>query len=148
MDYRRLFEAIRDYTGMYLFGRSYLEVVAFVAGVDAGNASCFLIGFPEWLVVTRGAPTNLSWDGMVVHIAFPEEPQCWDSRKLSDEQQKHAIDVLVALLLEFMTERDRRGGMEAIFTAFTKVIREREEQWEREAQEEQETTEEQRGRPT
>lgn len=143
MDYRALFEAIRDRTGMYLVPGSYLQVAAFVLGVDAGNAWCFLTGFREWLVVNRGASTNLGWEAQILEIAFPDGPRCWNADTLTDEQQKQAINLLVSLLLDFMAERDRHGGTEAIFTAYAKFIRERSEQWEREAGEEQEATDEQ-----
>lgn len=143
MDYRALFEAVRDRTSMYLTPGSYLQVAAFVMGVDAGNAWCFLTGFHEWLVVNRAASTNVGWPAEIPRIAFPDDPQSWNAATLTDEQQKQAIHLLVALLLEFMTERDRHGGTEAIFTAHAKFIRERSEQWEREAREEQEETDEQ-----
>jgi hypothetical protein len=84
----------------------------------------------------------VGWPAEIPRIAFPDDPQCWDAATLTDEQQKRAIHVLIALLLEFMTERERHGGTEAIFTAYAKVIRERKEQWEREAREGQEATDE------
>ena len=51
MNYRELFQQIRERPGMWGLDGSYGQFCAFLLGCDAGNAWPLLTGFREWLVV-------------------------------------------------------------------------------------------------
>jgi hypothetical protein len=126
MDYRSLFELVRNRSGMYLPGRSYPEAAAFVLGLDAGNDWCLLHGFREWVVMACSepaslSPTNLAWSAIVLRIAFPDAPELWnpgEALKFTSDQHDRAVQELFRLLGEFLSERDRPNGLAEIYRKY------------------------------
>jgi len=125
MDPRTLFAAVRRRPGMYMLEPSFDEAVAFVQGVDAGNAGCLLHGFREWLVVTFDGSASMSWAALVLRVAFPETPGAWDKSALTKEQQKVGFDLLFLLLDDFLVLRNQTDGLRAIYERYTAGLRER-----------------------
>ncbi|WP_394850544.1 hypothetical protein LZC95_24190 [Pendulispora brunnea] len=123
MDPRTLFAVVRRRPGLYMLDSSFDEAVAFVQGVDAGNAGCLLHGFKEWLLVTFDGSASLSWVALVLRAAFPETPAAWERSKLTAEQQKIGFDFLFLLLDDFFVLRSQSDGLRAIFERYTAWVR-------------------------
>lgn len=101
MNYRELFEGVRNRTTMFLHSATYQEASSFVLGCDAGNNFCLLHGFREWLVVKAGRGNNLHWSALVLHLALPDVPDPWSAIASSAEHNRTAINALFDLLNEY-----------------------------------------------
>ena len=54
--HRELFEAVRKYTGMYVYPETYQAVSALVLGYDLACEGGVLEGFREWLQLKKERP--------------------------------------------------------------------------------------------
>ena len=118
IDYRKLFATVRCRIGMYFMVGSYVEVVAFVIGCDAANASHLLHGLNEWLIVRHDRGGNLFWGARVLSAAFPSEPHMWNGSNLTTEQNAKMVDAIFDLLDQFLCERDKPGGLKNILAQY------------------------------
>ena len=147
MDYKELFEGVRNRTGMYLMNPTYQEADAFVGGCDAGNEWCLLLGFREWLIVRTSWGSNMSWTRLVLRVAFPEEDDPQELLKhCSDAQHRHAINVLFDLLKEFFEARSGIG-IQRIFESHSAWVRKRDQEIDEELENEEDDLEDQEGPP-
>ncbi|WP_116199888.1 hypothetical protein [Amycolatopsis circi] len=117
MDYRKLFGDIRLRPGLYGLDGSYHDYCTFLHGVDFGNDRQLLTGFRESLVVRAGAGDNLTWDSLVLHLAFPDRTEGWRDEAAGAGRQT-VNDLLFSLLDEFLEKRSERGGTAAIFDEY------------------------------
>ncbi|WP_149180234.1 hypothetical protein [Streptomyces sp. TRM49041] len=79
--------------------------MTFLIGYDLGRSAGSLRGFTEWLVARKGEETNLNWIALVLEEAFPGAGiRHWGS--IEKKQERHAVNCLFSLLLEFFDERD------------------------------------------
>jgi hypothetical protein len=141
MNYRELFQQIRERPGMWGLDGSYGQFCAFLLGCDAGNAWSLLIGFREWLVVRfkeSHRPDNVVWDGLILWLAFPE---CWRATPLwadksvavytlelpagtrtdpseTNNHARRAVELLFDLLDAFWEEREQFRGLTKIFAEY------------------------------
>jgi hypothetical protein len=115
VDYQELFSSVRRHPGAYGVPDSMAGFVAFLQGVDYGNAGQFLAGFRELLVVRAGKGANLTWPGLVWHIAFPGNSSLSAELLGDPERERHAIDTLFQLLDEFLKRRSGHGEPAKIF---------------------------------
>lgn len=119
MDYMNEFKQVRRHPGMYLHDRTFGEASAFVLGCDAGNDSCLLDGFREWLIVKVDGYNNLAWSALVLHLAFPGHPNPQDAWRESERNNRIAIDVLFDLLDEFLVAKGpRHEGLKDIYCRY------------------------------
>lgn len=98
-----LIEQVRARPGMYGLNGTYYPTVAFLSGLDLGRSGDLLSGFTEWLVARKGEATSLNWVALALEEAFPDAGiRHW--RSLDEKQERHAVDVLFSLLLEFLRD--------------------------------------------
>ncbi len=103
---------------MYGLDGSYAQFCVFVDGVDYGNDGALLAGFREWLVTRAGKGDNLVWRSLVLHLAFPGDNRpCADPRD-SPETNRVAVDLLFALLDEYLVLRAEHDGLVKIFDGY------------------------------
>jgi hypothetical protein len=105
MDYRTQFQAIHKRPQLYGLNGSYGQYCAYLEGLDAGNDGRLLTGFREWLVTRRGDGNNLTWRGLVIHLARPDGPAAGRAAVESADRDPAVIDALFALLDEFFALR-------------------------------------------
>lgn len=104
---RDLVARVRARPGLYGLDGSYHPTVAFLIGLDLGRSGGLLAGFTPWLLAREGVESSLDWSALCLEEAFPGEGvRHWGG--LTAERQRVASDLLLALLLEFLDERD--GG--------------------------------------
>jgi hypothetical protein len=100
---------------MYFVRGAYVEAAAFVLGVDAGNGSCLLYGFREWLLreFRRRGESLLERAGHsdCLSAGFRDMAPVG----LLPEQDKLAVDLLFKLLIAFLEERQKDRGPAVIF---------------------------------
>lgn len=99
---------------MYLPDPAYASVAALVQGYDLATEGGVLTGFREWLIPRVDGGNELSWESLVLRLAFPEvvDPH----RALADEgANTHAIDLLFKLIADFDDERRARNGLRRIY---------------------------------
>lgn len=118
MDYRALFASVRRRPGMYGLPESFPGRCAFLHGVDAGNEWQFLTGFRELLVVRADKGSNLTWNALVLHIAFPGNDHIAADLLADPDREQHAINTLFDLLDEFLERRAAHGEPAAIFAEY------------------------------
>jgi hypothetical protein len=118
VDYRTLFSSVHRRPEMHGVPNTFPGLCAFVAGVDAGNEWQFLVGFREFLVVRADKGANLSWPGLVRHIAFPGKDHLPADQLADPNREQHAIDTLFALLDEFLERRARHAEPATIFAEY------------------------------
>ncbi|WP_328457685.1 MULTISPECIES: hypothetical protein [unclassified Amycolatopsis] len=114
MDYRKLFAEIHRRPGLYGLDGGYHDYCTFLLGADAGNDGQLLTGFTESLVPRVGTGDSLTWTSLVLHLAFPGRTAGW-REEAAGEGRQHAVDLLFALLDEFLERRAAPGGTAAIF---------------------------------
>ena len=98
---RELFESIRLRPGMYFTEERYVVVAAFVLGYDAANDGQILEGYRDWLAEKLGFGANLSWEPLVLSLAFPDAKQPEIEVELSEKNQRVAIDLLFETIYQF-----------------------------------------------
>lgn len=109
---------------MFLPDETYASAVAFVLGYDLACEGGICLGFHEWLVMRVGGGSNLSWDGLALHVAFPTSNNPQEAVKTSSEAERHAIDVLFRLLAEYDDEvRSKHEGLREVFLAYEHWLR-------------------------
>ncbi len=118
VDYRELFSSVRRRPQLYGVPDTFRGLCAFVQGVDAGNEWQFLAGFREFLVVRADKGANLTWTGLVLHIAFPGNDHLAAGLLADPEQEQHAADTLFQLLDEFLERRSRHGEPTKVFAEY------------------------------
>lgn len=96
-----------------MFGvpNTFRGLCAFVQGVNAGNEWQFLAGFQEFLVIRADKGPNLTWIGLVLHVAFPGNDHLAMGLLDDPDREQHAIDTLFDLLDEFLERRSRHGEL-------------------------------------
>ncbi|WP_103340761.1 hypothetical protein [Amycolatopsis sp. CA-126428] len=117
MDHRTLFIEIHRRPKLYGLDGSYREYCTFLLGVDAGNAGGLLTGFREFLVPRAGTGDNLTWPSLVLHLAFPGRTTGWHDEAAGEGRQQ-AVDLLFALLAEFLDRRETAEGTVAVFEEY------------------------------
>ncbi|MCU7724234.1 hypothetical protein ODJ79_10955 [Actinoplanes sp. KI2] len=105
MEYRTQFQAIHKRPQLYGLDGSYGQYCAYLAGLDAGNDGRLLTGFREWLVTRLGDGNNLTWQGLVIHLARPDGAAGGRAAVESADRDPAVIDTLFALLDEFFALR-------------------------------------------
>lgn len=121
--HKELFEALRNRTGMYVQQETYVVVAAFVLGYDEAHEGGVLAGFREWLVVRLDGSANLDWPSLVLQVAFPNARVPEDELTGTPNGDRHAIETLFDLIIEFDVARAGRNGLVNILVAY--------ERWER-----------------
>jgi hypothetical protein len=101
MDYRAQFQAIQRRPQLYGLDGSYGQFCAYLSGLDTGNGGRLLTGFREWLVTRLGHGDNLSWPGLVIHLARPDGPASGREAVESADRDPAVIAKLFDLLDEF-----------------------------------------------
>lgn len=106
---REYFALVHKRLGMYI-GRPTLDKAeAFLHGYDQharrhGGSS--LEGWSDWLIARLGRPCSLTWKGIVTRIAAKESSGPADGQPDSSEFEEHKIDLMFALLLEYLDETE------------------------------------------
>jgi hypothetical protein len=83
VDYRQLFTDVRQRPGMFGLDGTFHDFTVFVRGCEAGNDWQLLAGFRESLIARLAAGNNLGWEGLVLHLAFPDRPVSPDRHAVS-----------------------------------------------------------------
>jgi hypothetical protein len=117
VDHRKLFAEMHRRPQLYGLDGSYHDYCTFLLGFDAGNDGGLLTGFTESLVPRVGAGDNLTWTSLVLHLAFPGRTAGWRDEAAGNGRQT-AVDLLFALLDEFLERRSAAGGTAAIFDEY------------------------------
>lgn len=117
MDYPKLFADIHLRPGLSGLDGSYHDYCTFVRGVDIGNDRNLLAGFREMLVPRVGGGDNLTWDGLVLHLAFPDRTGGW-REEAAGPGREAANDQLFALLAEFFEKRASCCGLAEIYSGY------------------------------
>ncbi|MFF7127930.1 hypothetical protein [Streptomyces sp. NPDC008240] len=106
MSEREYFAQFAKRTGMFI-GRTTLSgATAFIVGYDQAarrHGGPGLDGWREWLMANHQVGGNLVWEAQIRQIALPDWQGEWD---LTPEQEVHVLDVLFALLDNFLAERE------------------------------------------
>jgi len=107
---------LKDKPSSYLLRVDYESLTSALTGFDLACHGGLLIGFREWLLVRANSAKNMSWQVLVLHLAFPDssEPQ---TELKSDEGQSLANESLFKLLSEFRSEKSKFNGMHKILNA-------------------------------
>lgn len=120
--HRELFEQIRTRTGMYLPEETFVAVAALVLGYDLACEGGVLVGFREWLVVRLNGGSNLGWESLVLHAAFPSAKDPQRAVLANPQSQRHAIDTLFELLAEYDDVRTKPDGLKDVFLGFDRWV--------------------------
>jgi hypothetical protein len=104
LPFNDLLSAVRARPQMFGLDGSYDAYVAFLTGLDLGNAGGVLRGFKEWLTVRTGRPSSLAWTALVRRIALGVGANENLPRTLGPDQEREAVDGLFRLLDEFRRE--------------------------------------------
>ena len=104
----------------YLPEKSFVAVVSFLLGYDASCQGGLLLGFHEWLVVRQNFGDNLHWSATVLFLSFPAAESLDDARMKSREEPDIAIGTLFDLISEFSGIRQKRNGLQEIFSQHKK----------------------------
>jgi hypothetical protein len=123
MDYRTLFQRVRRTPEMFGVQNSFRSFCAFLYGVDAGNDWQLFIGFREFLVIRTGFGANLTWPGLILHLAFPNVSSGLRDVLDDPEQERIAVDMLFTCLDEFLERRAKHDETRRIFDEYFKVTR-------------------------
>jgi len=125
--HKEIFEGLRKHTGMYLLGETFAEVTAFVDGYDQTCEGGTLCGFEEWLVVRLGLKNgaNLHWSALILDAAFPGSTDSRGEVSADSRAQRHAIETLFDLLVEFDEARSKHDGLKKIFLEYDRWQRRR-----------------------
>jgi hypothetical protein len=105
VDYWALFAEMGKRPGLYGLDGSYGQICAFLAGADAVTDGLPLTGFREFLVVRAGLGNNLTWQGLVLRLAFPAVATGWPALLQTVDGNRTAVRTLFALLDEFLVTR-------------------------------------------
>ncbi|MCP2331293.1 hypothetical protein G443_001563 [Actinoalloteichus cyanogriseus DSM 43889] len=87
--------------GLTTFG----EVTAFVTGMDAATEWNFLKGFRDWLHHKSGLGASLTWQVLVVQIAYPNKDNNFWHRAMHEESVE-AVTTLFNELDLFLSHRE------------------------------------------
>lgn len=107
LDERQYFAQIAQRPGMFTGRVTYERMAQFLNGYDLGAQRAGgrgLEGIRDWLLGRLGHSSNLVWTSIVLQLTFPGQDQYPDT--LTPEQDERALEVLFALLDEFLAERD------------------------------------------
>jgi hypothetical protein len=117
VDYRRHFTEIHRRPQLYGLDGGYHDYCTYLLGVDAGNDGGLLTGFTESLVPRVGTGGNLTWRSLVLYLAFPGRTSGWHG-EAAGTGRRVAVDLLFALLDEFLGKRAEAGGPAVIFAEY------------------------------
>lgn len=127
MDYKELFDDVRNHTRMYVRTGTYDEVAAFVLGCDAANDFCLLHGFREWLVLKVDGYDNFVWTELVLRLAFPGSVDPSAAVATSPANNRVAINALFDMLSDFFVARGvRHERLKDIFCQYQAWLERRE----------------------
>lgn len=118
MDYPTQFEAVRRRPQLYGLDGSYGQFCAYLEGLNAGNDGHLLTGFREWLVTRLGHGDNLTWRGLVIHLARPDGPASGREAVESADRDPAVIATLFELLHEFFARRARPADLVQIYDEY------------------------------
>lgn len=107
---------VRKRPGMYLPVTTYEAAVAFVLGYDSAINGGLLWGFREWLIVRLAEGNNLAWPGLVLELIRSRSAS--SAGPQSSDEQRAAVESLLAIIEEFLSERDRVGGGRRIYAIY------------------------------
>jgi hypothetical protein len=105
---------------------SFGQAAAFLEGVNAGQGGSWLAGFREWLIVQAGVGFNLTWRGLVLHLAFPSGLVGGAGSPLSEDDDKVVTAVLFRELDKFLEIRNTADGLVKIYDLYLKWLRKQE----------------------
>ncbi len=108
---------------MYVTEETYSAVANLVFGYDLACEGGVLLGFREWLIPRVRTGNNLSWDRLVLYLAFPGSKEPAQVATANAANQRHAIDELFRLIDEFDTERSDHDGLRRIFATYERWLR-------------------------
>ncbi|MEU5717472.1 hypothetical protein AB0G71_17105 [Streptomyces sp. NPDC020403] len=120
MNDRKFFEGVRSRPGVYGLNGSYNGAVMFLIGFDEARSGGLMRGFTEWLVVRKGECSSFGWQALVLEEALPDV-ESWGWNKLNEatvEQEREAVELLLSLLLEFLTVRDDVMMLARMYTEY------------------------------
>ncbi len=92
----------------------------FLVGFDMARSGGLLRGFTEWLVVRKGESSSFGWQALVLDEALPDVEGCgWNKLKhAASRQEEEAVDLLLALLLEFIEIRDNVLALARVYAQY------------------------------
>ncbi len=123
MDRDRTLDMLANRPGMLGLDGSFGQRAAFVEGLDTASDGSFLVGFREWLIVRAGFGNNLTWQGLVLHLALDGWGERESLAKRTAEDEVVAGRVLVDLLVQFLSERDAPYGLIKIHDRYLTWLR-------------------------
>ncbi|MFJ2557758.1 MULTISPECIES: hypothetical protein [unclassified Streptomyces] len=120
MNDENFFESVRARPGLYGLDGSYNNAFMFLTGFDVARSGGFLRGFTEWLVVRKGECSSFGWQSLVLDEALPDvEAHGWNKlQQLTPRQEQKAVDLLLALLLEFMALRNDAMALARVYSQY------------------------------
>jgi hypothetical protein len=121
--FRKPFEDVRNRIGSYLREPTYACAVALVVGYDLACAGGVLAGFREWLIARLGRGNTLSWDALVLEVAFDGSKDAQQAVRASAATEKQAIDVLFDLIAELDEVRSAPDGLRRIYANYERWLR-------------------------
>jgi len=108
---------------MYIQDANYQAVAAFLLGYDTASEGGVLLGFREWLIPRVGGRNNLVWPVLVLYLAFPNAEDPRVEVVSSAATEKHAIDVLFRLVMEFDDLRRKPNGLRKVYLDYERWLR-------------------------
>ncbi|MFJ8603561.1 hypothetical protein ACIREM_33605 [Streptomyces shenzhenensis] len=92
----------------------------FLIGFDQARSGGLLRGFTEWLVVRKSECSSFGWQALVFDEALPDvKSKGWNKLgQLTPSQEQEAVDLLLSLLLEFLTVRDDTMMLARMYTQY------------------------------
>ena len=103
---RSMIESLQKRPQMYVFEGSYKVLSSFIAGYNAGLDGRLLEGFSSWLSVKLGEENSLSWESLILELAFPQSPNPQEELK-AESKEKLAVKMLFDNVLEYLTYTGR-----------------------------------------
>ena len=101
-----LFLLVAEKPGMFVHAKRFDVVWGFIEGFDTARAGAPLKGFREWLVLQRGAWSNLAWFMLIRERVFPDS----DPGLLPEPHEHEALLAeLRSTLAAFRRDLDREG---------------------------------------
>jgi len=111
-----LFIYVCNKPGMYVQGKRYEDVCAFIDGYDMALRGGTLKGFAELLLSEGSEHLNHSWWAILRRQLFPDKP--FES-PLSESESEEAILALASALKRYL-DCVKEGGLELIYQKYFK----------------------------
>lgn len=107
---------------MFFREPTFPVAAALLLGYDLALEGGLLSGFREWLIPRANAGNELSWEDLVLQLAFPAANDPY-AALVDDETNVHAIGVLFELVASFLEERQASDGVRRILMTYEGWLR-------------------------